>query len=68
MCALIPECHVWGAMDWTWWTSPLAPRSPDLSTLDCLLWKHLKNLVYVTPLGSDENLVARISKAAARVR
>ncbi|GFU91838.1 hypothetical protein TNCV_3192251 [Trichonephila clavipes] len=29
---------------------------------------NLKNLVHVTPLGSDEDVVARISEAAARVR
>ena len=23
-CAHLPECHVWGAMDWALWTSPLA--------------------------------------------
>ncbi|GFU38724.1 uncharacterized protein TNCV_970551 [Trichonephila clavipes] len=42
------------------------PRSPDLSSLDYFLWGHLKNLIYATPLDSDEDLVARISKATAR--
>ncbi|GFT67465.1 uncharacterized protein TNCV_2360751 [Trichonephila clavipes] len=44
---------------------PWPPRSPDLSSFDYFLWEHLKNLVYATPLDSDENLVSRISEAAA---
>ncbi|GBM62951.1 hypothetical protein AVEN_160231-1 [Araneus ventricosus] len=44
------------------------PRSPDLSSLDYFLWGHLKSLVYATPVDSGEDLVARISVAAARVR
>ncbi|GFS62516.1 uncharacterized protein TNCV_1262951 [Trichonephila clavipes] len=43
-------------------------RYSDLSSLDYFLWGHLKNLVYATPFDSDENLVARISEATARVR
>ncbi|GFV21693.1 hypothetical protein TNCV_164241 [Trichonephila clavipes] len=35
---------------------------------DYFLWGLLKNLVYATPLDSDEDLVARIFEAAARVR
>ncbi|GFW20651.1 uncharacterized protein TNCV_1048741 [Trichonephila clavipes] len=34
----------------------------------CFLWEYLENLVYATPLASHEDLVARISEAAARVR
>lgn len=44
------------------------PRSPDLSSLDFFLWGYLKSIVYETPLDSDEDLVARLSEAAARVR
>ncbi|GBM27685.1 hypothetical protein AVEN_95348-1 [Araneus ventricosus] len=47
---------------------PLPPRSPDLSRLDYFLWGHLKSLVYATPVDSDEDLVARISVAAASMR
>lgn len=47
---------------------PWPPRSPDLSSLDYFLWGHLKHLVYETPVDSDEDLVARISVAAACVR
>ncbi|GBM80445.1 hypothetical protein AVEN_83032-1 [Araneus ventricosus] len=43
-------------------------RFPDLSSLDYFLWEHLKSLVYATLVDSDEDLVARISVAAARVR
>ncbi|GBM33855.1 hypothetical protein AVEN_175690-1 [Araneus ventricosus] len=50
-----------GVMDLPW-----PPRSPDLSSLDYFLWGHLKSLVYATPVDSDEDLVARISVAAAR--
>ncbi|GFT91544.1 hypothetical protein TNCV_3903371 [Trichonephila clavipes] len=32
---------------------------------DLLIYRHLKNLVYATPVDADEDLVARISKAAA---
>ncbi|GFU38480.1 uncharacterized protein TNCV_2434261 [Trichonephila clavipes] len=32
------------------------------------LWGHLKNLDYVLPLDSQEDIVARISEAAARMR
>ncbi|GFX55306.1 hypothetical protein TNCV_3968601 [Trichonephila clavipes] len=44
------------------------PRSPNLPSLDYLLMGHLRNLVYATLLDIDEDLVARISKATARVR
>lgn len=47
---------------------PWPPRSSDLSNLDYFLWGHLKHLVYETPVDSDEDLVARISVAAAGVR
>ncbi|XP_054713709.1 uncharacterized protein LOC129223166 [Uloborus diversus] len=44
---------------------PWPPRSPDFSSLDYFLWGHLKSLVYETPVDSDDDLVARISAAAA---
>lgn len=44
------------------------PRSPDLSPIDFFLWGFLKGLVYETPVTSDEDLVARVVEAAARVR
>lgn len=44
------------------------PRSPDLSCLDFFLWGQLKSAVYETPIASPEDLVARISAAAADVR
>ncbi|GBM89233.1 hypothetical protein AVEN_45275-1 [Araneus ventricosus] len=47
---------------------PWPPRSPDLSRLNYFLWEHLKSLVYANPVDSEEDLVARISIAAARVR
>ncbi|GFY27358.1 hypothetical protein TNCV_2069781 [Trichonephila clavipes] len=40
--------------------------------LECHVWgtmneaRHLKNLFYVTPLNSDEDLIARMSEATAR--
>lgn len=43
-------------------------RSPDLSSIDFFLWGHLKALVYETPIDSDEDLIARLSIAAATVR
>ncbi|GFY10751.1 uncharacterized protein TNCV_1122741 [Trichonephila clavipes] len=47
---------------------PLPPQSLDLSSLNYFLLGHLKTLVYAIPLYSDEDLVARISEDAARVR
>ncbi|GBM70468.1 hypothetical protein AVEN_188216-1 [Araneus ventricosus] len=46
---------------------PWPSRSPELSSLDYFLWGHVKSLVHATPVNSDEDLVARISVAAARV-
>ncbi|GFX50173.1 uncharacterized protein TNCV_2781951 [Trichonephila clavipes] len=46
---------------------PWPPRSPDLSSLNYFSWEHLKNLVYASPLDLDEDLIARISEAAAHV-
>ncbi|GBM14755.1 hypothetical protein AVEN_72022-1 [Araneus ventricosus] len=47
---------------------PWPPRSPDLLNLDYFLWGYLESIVYETPVDSDEDLVARISVAAASVR
>ncbi|GBM81472.1 hypothetical protein AVEN_163630-1 [Araneus ventricosus] len=46
---------------------PWPSRSPDLSSLDYFLWEHLESLIYVTLVDSEEDLVARIFVAAARV-
>ncbi|GFU18088.1 uncharacterized protein TNCV_1446441 [Trichonephila clavipes] len=46
---------------------PWLPRSPNLSSFDYFLRAHLRNLVYATPLGSDEYLVARIFEAVVGV-
>ena len=37
-------------MDWKERTILLAPRSPDLTTLDFFLWAHMKTIVYATNL------------------
>ncbi|GBM06104.1 hypothetical protein AVEN_265166-1 [Araneus ventricosus] len=42
-------------------------RSADLSSLDYFLWGHLKAIICGTPVASIEDLVARLSIAAARV-
>lgn len=45
------------------------PRSPDLSCLDFFFWGHMKSLIYDDgPVDSAEDLVARISVAAATIR
>ncbi|GFV71211.1 uncharacterized protein TNCV_2429581 [Trichonephila clavipes] len=43
-------------------------RSPDLLTLKYFLCGYLRNIVHETQLDSDEDLIARISEASARVR
>ncbi|GBM24299.1 hypothetical protein AVEN_158861-1 [Araneus ventricosus] len=43
-------------------------RSPDLSSIDYFLWRHLKVIIYETPVDSIEKLVARLSFVAAGVR
>lgn len=40
------------------------PRSPDLTPLDFYVWGTMKNLVYVTPVATQEELLARIMQAA----
>ena len=38
-------------------------HSPDLTPLDYFLWGHMKSLVYVTPVDSEEDLVAWVLAA-----
>ena len=42
-------------------------RSPDMTPLDFFLWGTMKDLVYATPVDSEEDLVARIVDAAALI-
>jgi len=44
------------------------PRSPDLTPLDFFLWGLIKDLVYATPIESEEDLIARIVEAVHQVR
>lgn len=46
---------------------PWPARSPDLTPLDFFLWGHMKNLVYATPVESEQDLVARIVAAAGEI-
>ncbi|GFV23694.1 uncharacterized protein TNCV_3425991 [Trichonephila clavipes] len=46
---------------------PWPPKSPDLSSHDFGWGGHPKNLVYVTPLDSNEDFVARIFEVVAHV-
>ena len=39
-------------------------HSPDLAPLDYFLWGHMKSLVYETPVGSEEDLLAWVMTAA----
>ncbi|GFS78266.1 uncharacterized protein TNCV_3172211 [Trichonephila clavipes] len=43
-------------------------RSPDLSCLDFFLWRHMKSLIYASPVDSDEALVARIAVVAGDIQ
>ncbi|GBM77820.1 hypothetical protein AVEN_267558-1 [Araneus ventricosus] len=43
---------------------PWPSRSPDLSSVDCFSWGHLKSLVHASPVASDEDLDARICTCA----
>ncbi|KAJ4448105.1 hypothetical protein ANN_10117 [Periplaneta americana] len=47
--------------------TPWPPRSPDLTSLDFFLWGHMKNLVYDTPVESEEDLLARVLAAAESI-
>ncbi|GBN06563.1 hypothetical protein AVEN_9291-1 [Araneus ventricosus] len=55
-------------MDWAWWTSLLATMISRSIKPRLLLWGHLKSLVHAIPVDSDEDIVARISVTAIRVR
>lgn len=44
------------------------PRSPDLNSLDFYLWGHLKALVYVTPIETEEQLRNRIIDGCETIR
>ena len=39
---------------------PWTPRSPDLTPLDYFLWGSMKNMVYGTPVTSEEDLIAGV--------
>ncbi|KAJ8882818.1 hypothetical protein PR048_014632 [Dryococelus australis] len=39
-------------------------RSPDLTPLDYFLWGHMKDVIYETPVESEEDLLAQIMAAA----
>ena len=45
-----------GPVPWTAWLS-------DLTTIDYFLWDNMKNMVYVTPVMSEEDLIARVHGA-----
>lgn len=42
-------------------------RSPDLTPLDFFLWGTMKDLVYATPVESEQDLVGRIVDSAGRI-
>jgi hypothetical protein len=44
------------------------PRSLDLNHCDFFLWGHMKQLVYVTPVNTIEELRSRIEDVAAEIR
>jgi hypothetical protein len=44
------------------------PRSPDLNPLNFYLWGHLKTLVYVAPVDSEEALHHRIVDVCQTIR
>ncbi len=47
---------------------PWLLRSPDLTSIDIFLWGYMKELVYGTPVDSQEDLIARISVSASHVQ
>ncbi len=46
---------------------PWPARSPDLTPLDFFLWGYVKDMVYVTPVPSLEDLKDRITTACASI-
>ena len=55
---------------WIGMSGPTAwpARSPDLTCLDFFLCGYMKPMVYETDIDSEEDLIARIVSAAAKVR
>lgn len=47
---------------------PWPARSPDLTPLDFYVWGHMKDLVYVNPVNSIEELRERITDAEDQMR
>ena len=43
------------------------PFALDLSSIDFLLWGHLKALVYETPIDSDQDFITKLSVASAAI-
>jgi len=41
------------------------PRSPDLTPMDFILWGHVNALIYMSPVDSEEDLIACVVEAAA---
>ena len=39
--------------------------SPDLTPMDFIVWGHIKALIYMSPIDSEEDLIAFIVEAAA---
>jgi hypothetical protein len=62
------HCHLKWLLVWTAWACDMAPRSPDLTPMDFFLLGHIKALIYMLPVDSEEHLMARIIKAAATIR
>jgi hypothetical protein len=54
-------------MDWSWWCTELAPRSPDLNPLDYYMWGYVKAMVYVHKVNMREELLQRILSAARSI-
>lgn len=47
---------------------PWPARCPDLTPCDYYLWGHMKELVYTTPINSEEELRERILNAADQIK
>ena len=46
---------------------PWPARSPDMTPMDFFVWGEMRNLVYTTPVESEEDLVARIVAEAGAI-
>ena len=44
------------------------PGSPDLTPMDFFLWGHIKALIYISTVDSEEDLIACIIEAAVTIR